>query len=578
MVKRSLALFLLLLALPLVSRAAQVNAVPDRTRLGAGESLQLELRVQGSADGDVDLQPLARDWEILSRAQSSQMQMINGNFSRSLTLSLTLMPRSSGELAIPALCFGADCSAPLSIQVSAEAAVTRSDNAGLYLEAEAEPRQSVVGAQVLVTVRLLHRGDLASASLSQPQPQGVQAEIQQIGKDRNFETHRDGLLYQGIERRYALFPQQAGTLHLPKLQLDAQVATASSARDPFFGVDPLSRSVKPVRRYSSPLDIRVDPPPVDPGHRLWLPARELTLQDDWQRQPPTLRVGEPATRTLVLRAPGLPAAHLPELKIPLPADWKSYPDQPARQDETDAGGVIGTLQQKLVLVPTRPGLVELPAIDLDWYDVASRQWRRAHLDPLRVSVAPAAAGAIVSSAATPPPPLAAAPQAPATVPPPPAATTGTTAASGRYWLWLSLLLGTGLLLTLGLLWQQRRQSRSAPAPAPTRPAPSSGEKESLQSLWQATTQNDPQASRHALLAWSRCRWPDAPRHDLERLAEICGEPLAAELARLGRVLYGDAEGQWQGRELAEGVRKWLQEQPPAAGPEGLPPLYPERKG
>jgi hypothetical protein len=571
MVKRSLPLFfLLLLALPLTSRAAQVSAVPDRTRLGAGESLQLELRVQGSADGDVDLQPLAQDWEILGRAQSSQLQMINGNFSRSLTLSLNLMPRRSGAVPIPALCFGADCSAPLSIQVSAEAAAVPGENAPLLLETEAEPRQAVVGGQILLTVRLLHRVDLAAASLSSPQPQGVKAEIQQIGKDRNFETRRNDLLYQGIERRYALFPQQAGTLHFPALQLDAQVATAAAAR-------PFGRSVKPLRRMSQPLDIRVDPPPADPSHRPWLPARDLTLADDWQGRPPTLRVGEPATRTLQLRASGLLAAQLPQLKIPLPADWKSYPDQPARQDEVDASGVVGTLQQKLVLVPTRPGPAILPAIDLDWYDVSSRQWRRAHLDPLRVTVAPAAAGAIVASAATPSTPAATAPPAPATAPPP-AAATGTPAPSGRYWLWLSLLLGTGLLLALALLWQQRRRARSASAPAPPRPAQSSGEKAALQSLWQATTQNDPHATRHALLAWSRCRWPDAPRHDLERLAEICGEPLAAELARLGQVLYGDAEGQWQGRGLAEGMRQWLKEQPSAAAQAGLPPLYPERKG
>lgn len=572
MVKRSLALFFLLLfALPLASRAAQVSALPDRTRLGAGESLQLELRVQGSADGDADLQPLASDWEILSRAQSSQMQMINGDFSRSLTLSLNLMPRRSGVVTIPALCFGVDCSAPLTIEVSAEAAATQNDNAPLLLEVEAEPRQTMVGAQVLVTVRLLHRGNLASASLSAPQPQGVAADIQQLGKDSNFEIRRNDLLYQGIERRYALFPQQAGTLHLSGLQLDAQIATAPSRYDPF------GRNVKPVRRTSQPLDIRVDPAPVDPGHRPWLPAQELTLSDDWQSQPPALRVGEPATRTLVLRASGLTAAQLSQLQIPLPADWKSYPDQPARQDEVDAGGVIGTLQQKLALVPTRPGLALLPAIDLDWYDVTSRQWRRAHLDPLRLTVAPAAAGAIIANPAMPATPGAVAPPS-STTPSQPTTTTMMPQRAGSLWLWLSLLLGVGLLLTLALLWQQRRRSRLEPAQAQSRPLRSNGEKEALHSLWQATTQNDPQATRQALLAWSRCRWPDAERHDLERLAEICGEPLAAELALLGRVLYADAEGSWQGRGVAEGVRQWLKKQPQSAEKEGLPPLYPERKG
>jgi BatD DUF11 like domain len=573
MVKRTTAfVLLLLLGAPLSLWAAQVAAVADRDHLGTGESLQLELRAQGSVDGDPDLKPLEKDWEILNRSQSSQMQIVNGDFSRSRVISLSLMPRHSGELEIPALCFGSDCSAPLPIQVSKESAATQTGTATLLLETEAQPQKALVGSQVLLTVRLLHRVDLAQASLSEPQPQGVETEIQQIGKDRSFETRRDGYLYEVVERRYALFPQQPGTLHLPKMQLDAQVASAAA------GLDPFGHAPQQVRRFSAPLDIRVEPKPADLGSRTWLPARDLTLQDDWQQHPPSLRVGEPATRTLVLRAPGLSAAHLPELKIPVPAGWKSYPDQPARQDETDATGVIGTLQQKLALVPTRPGPVELPAVYLDWYDVAARQWRHAHLDPVKVTVAPAAAGAV--AAATPPatalpPPQAAAP-APSTLPAPqplPADSAPARSAAG-FWPWLCLLLGLGWLLTLLFFWRQRRRQPPQPVRDQAGSADSGREKDALQALWRATDRNDPKAARQALLAWSRCRWPAAGHYDLERLAKYCGEPLAGELATLGRALYAGSENHWQGAGLAEGVRSWLQQQTGAAPPQALPLLYP----
>lgn len=577
MVNRIISLFfILLLGFPLISMAAQVRALPDRTRLGAGESLQLELRVQGSADGEADLQPLGQDWEILGRSQSSQTQFtFSGGTSRSLTLSLTLMPRRSGAVTIPSLCFGADCSTPLTIQVSAEAAVTPGENAPLLLEVEAVPRQGVVGGQVLVTVRLLSMGiNLNQVSPPVPQSEGIQVEMQPLGKDRYVELRRNDLMYQGVERRYVFFPQQAGTLHLPPLQFNAQVATASAARDPFFGNDPFRGSVKTVRRTSQPLDLRIDPPPVDPAHRLWLPARELTLSDDWQGQPPTLRVGEPATRTVQLRAFGLLAAQLPQLKIPLPADWKSYPDQPARQDESDDDGVVGILQQKIALIPTRSGPAIFPAIDLDWYDVGSRQWRRAHLDPLSVIVVPSAGGATTVVTAPPLSPVTSAPPPPAVAAPPAPAGSAPAQSSVELWFWVSLLLGGGLLLAIWLLWRQRSRLEDEQILSPS--PPRNNEKEALQALWQATEQNDPQASRQALLVWSRCRWPDSGRHDLERLAAICGEPLATELASLGRALYADAEGQWQGRGLADGVRQWLKEQPKVAEKEGLPPLYPQR--
>lgn len=570
MVKRITALLLiLLLGAPLSLLAAQVTAVADRDRISAGESLQLELQVKGSADGDPDLSVLRHDWQILSRSQSSQMQLINGSFNRALVYSLTLMPRHSGELQIPAVCFGKDCSLPLPVQVSQTSAV-QDQTSPLLLEVDAQPRQALVGSQVLLTVHLLHRVDLAQASLSDPQPQGVDCEIQQLGKDRSYETRRNGYLYQAVERRYVLFPQKAGPLHLPALQLDAQVAAPPSHLDPF------GQLLRPVRRFSQPLDIRVEPAPNDLVNRSWLPARELSLTDDWQQHPPALRVGEPATRTLVLKAQGLPAAHLPALKLPTPSGWKSYPDQPSREDGSDSAGIVGTLRQKIALVPTRPGDVKLPAVDLDWYDVTSRQWRRAHLDPLLVTVAPAAPDTSAPAPRPVPPP------APAQTPPaktapapspqsPPRTTTG-------LWPWLSLLLGLGLLVSLLLLWRQRRRPQREVVREQSETAAPVRAKDALKMVLSAVDANDPKAVRQALLAWSSCRWPAAGLQDLEQLAERCGEPLAGELVRLGQVLYGRGSGSWQGKGLAEALESWLKQQQVRPQPAHLPPLYPGSGG
>ena len=575
MVKRIIYLVLmLLLTAPLNLLAAQVTAVADRDRISSGESLQLQLRVQGSPDGDPDLSVLDKDWEVVSRSKSSQMQIINGSFSRSQVYSLTLMPRRSGQLQVPAVCFGADCSMPLPIEVGSPAPSTQGDNEPLQLEAEASPRQTLVGAQVILTVRVLHRIDLVQASLSDPKPEGVENEIQQLGKDRTYETHRNGYLYQVFERRYVIFAHQAGTLHLPALQLDAQVTAPPSHFDPF------GQMLRPLRRFSQPLDVKIDAPPADPSNRTWLPARQLTLEDDWQQHPPLLRVGEPATRTLVLQASGLPAGHLPELKLPVPDGWKSYPDQPSRKNDADADGILGTLTQKIALVPTRPGEAELPAVDLDWYDLTAGQWRRAHLAPLRVTVAPAAGG--TTAPAPPPAPTAAKKQTPHSAPTPvpaapPAASAPPPGAAGL-WPWLSLVLGVGLLACLLLLWRSRRPSPPRPAKEPlVNPAPGS-EKDALKAVLSAANGDNPGATRQALLAWSRYRWPEAGRLDLEGVAARCGEPLAGELVRLGQALYAKGENSWRGDELSALLQRWLQQQKHRPQPDPLPPLYPEKTG
>lgn len=567
MVKRTTVLVLMLLfAAPLSLLAAQVSAVADRDRLAAGESLRLELRVQGSPDSDPDLSVLEPDWEILSRSQSSQMSLVNGDFSRSVVYSLILMPRRDGELNVPAVCFGSDCSTPLPILVSKDVAASPAGAAPVLLEAEAAPQRVPAGAQVLLTVRLLYRGNLAQASLSEPLPEGVATEVQKIGEDRSFEVHRAGYLYQAVERRYALFPQAAGTLRIPGLQLDAQVSSGSARFEPF------GRSLRPLRRHSEPIEILVEPASTEHD---WLPASNVSLQDDWQGQVVRMTVGEPATRTLTLSAEGLPASRLPVLQMTVPEGFKSYPDQPERTEQSGEHGLTATLQQKLALVATRPGHYRLPAIDIDWWDTEQQRWQKARLAEVALEVAPAAGPASTGR------PLASQPAATAAAPPPPptaaapAQTAPAATPAAGFWPWLSLGLALGWLATLALFWRQRRRP-SAPPASGGQSIRADSEKQARQALLQAARSDDPRATRQAVLNWGQALRPGAPFAGLEQLARHCGEPMASELAALSQALYGASPGPWQGAALAAAVETWHRLQSPPRSQE-LPPLYPESR-
>ncbi|MEJ2200133.1 MAG: BatD family protein [Desulfuromonadaceae bacterium] len=561
----------LLLLLPAMTLAAQVSAVVDRDRIGSGESLQLQLHLDGSPDGDPDLEALERNWEILGRSQNSQMQVINGNFKRSLILSLSLMPRHSGQLEIPSICFGADCSQPVLVSVSEQSAVTETVPP-LILETEATPRQVPVGAQILLTIRLFYRGGIVQASLSEPRGEGVELDVRPLGKDQSYETRRDGYRYQVIERRYVLFPRQAGQLTIPGLQLDAQL------QDDSFRSSVFDRPSKRLRRTGNPIQLEVTPPPESSSMGPWLPATQLTLQDDWQ-QPPTLRVGEPATRTLSITAVGLPAASLPELQVPLPAGWKSYPDQPMRQDNDTKTGIVGTLEQKLALVPTRAGTVELPAVDLDWFDVVSGQWRKAHLEPVSVQVAPAAGGNVGTAPSSlpsepvdklPPPAAQHQPAAvKATAPPVPAMSASETT-TGAFWPWLALLLGLGWLITLVFCLRRR------PVPAPIGENPAEkrdiSNREALRAVLTAAEQNDPAATRQALSVLIRLRYPQRVGRELDALRCQGETSLCEALDELDRCIYGREPDTWSGANLASALKNLTFESEKPIQP--LPPLYP----
>ncbi len=545
--------------------AVTVQAVADRDRIGVGESLQLQLRVDGSPDSEPELTPLQKDWEILSRSQSSQMQIINSSFSRSIVYSLTLMPKSKGSLTIPAVCFDQDCSLPLTIEVAESSSVANPVGEPLLLETEIAPQKSVVQGQLLLKVRLLRRVDLYNGQLSEPQPSGVDALVKKLGDDRSYELRRDGLLYQVIERDYAIFPQGEGLLQISPLQFDGTIAGGNSR------FDPLARQGQRVRRTSQPLQVEVTPLPKDLGRRPWLPAMSVTIEDDWQQQEPKLVVGEPVTRTLRLIANGFPASQLPELKLGVPDGFKSYPDQPSREDQLSKSGVKGVLVQKTALVPTRPGRYQLPAIDLDWWNIVTGVWQRAHLDAVTINVAPPAGTSPASPALSVPARETATaadkPSPDAT----PAATTVAGGSSAGFWPWITLGLAIGWLLTLLLLWRLCRRSKpsgeqsSSSALQPT-------EKSARKGVVQAARSGDPRATRQALLAWSQILWPGEKGRGFEQLRKTADPALLKELEALDLALYGRAGSVWDGDKLAEMISRWQLVSTSTSATE-LPDLY-----
>ncbi len=570
---RTFILSLLFLALWVSTAAAlTVQAVADRDRIAIDESLQLQLRIDSSPDNDPDLTPLQQDWEILSRSQSSQMQIINGSFSRSVVYSLTLMPRSQGELMIPAICIGKDCSTPLPIEVSDRSVQSGNVDEPLLLEVEVSSQKIITQGQLLFKVRLLRRVDLLDGQLSEPQPTGVEAVVKKLGDDRSYETRRNGRLYQVFERDYAIFPQGSGQLRIPALQFDG---TISSGRSRF---DPYGQRGQRVRRTSQPVQVEVTALPADLGRRPWIPATALQLKDDWQQQPPKLVVGEPATRTLRLSASGVAAVQLPELKPAIPDSFKSYPDQPSREDKLGSQGITGVLEQKIALVPTKPGRFQLPAIDLDWWDVTTGRWQQAHLDAMELEVVSPVGSSVATSSAAPPPPTkpSATTQLPDKITPETSLPAASSSLNRRelspgFWPWLSLGLALGWLFTLVLLYQRRRRI-TLDDTGETESLPD--EKAARQAVIQAARNHNPQMARRTLVLWSRIVWSDMPGSEYEHLCKSADPVLRKELNTLDQCLYGGGDLSWDGQALADCIAGWSQSQATQKTSE-LPKLYPD---
>lgn len=525
--------YLPLICLCVSANAAEIVASVDRNPVSLNESFQIIFTAEATPDGEPDFKPLTKDFDILNQSQSTRSALINGTFSKTVQWKLNVMARHAGTLIIPAITFGDDSSRPLALTVTEEGDAEQPDLAGkdLFLEVQASPENPYVQAQVIYTLRFYRRVDITQASLNEPET--ADALIEKLGEDANYKTLVGGFSYHVTERKYAIFPQKSGTLHIPPLTLDAEVVTSGPPRfNGFF-----NRQLTRTKRVSSPpATLEVRPVPADyQGH--WLPAEGLSLTQEWSGDVRRMKVGEPLTRTLTLVAKSATVGQLPELhQSPDQIDLKSYPDQPMLKEDKKTDGLVAYRQEKIALIASKSGRYTLPAIEVPWFNIRTGEIEVAKIPATTLEVL---AGAETKAASTGRPPAQAVSEPEASDK---FASASIPSQSPNYWAWLSGFLAIGWLITLIYLFNSGRRKPETP---PT-DAVDLSLRESVKALRKACQDNDARAAKDALIRWGRLKFNVGT---LGALAPLCDARFRDEILRLNQWLYGKQTDSWQGKQL-----------------------------
>jgi hypothetical protein len=388
------------------------------------------------------------------------------------------------------------------------------------------------------------RYELSNASLSEPRLDS-DAVIRPLGKDRQFQDQRNGLRYDVIERRYAIFPQASGKATLAPVTVTAQVMERASSLFELFG-----RAVR-TRRISAPaVPLEVRPVPAEfPAGATWLPAPRVRLNELWAPDDATARVGEPVSRTVSLWVSGQTSGQLPELLPAAVPDLKVYADQPQMKDDTRDDAINAVRQEKAALVAEAAGTFEIPAVTLPWWNTATDTLEFARLPsrPLQILAAPG----------TPEPSTAALPApAPAAAATPVAGRRQQVAAAPADWLrwrgWFPVACVALLGWAMTVVVLRRRNAPVTPAGDATSPAPVAlaQARDAVLKAARTGVANDTAA---ALLDWARLVWPDSPPLSLGELARRLPAPLAREIANLEATRHARTPTAWRGEALREAL-------------------------
>ncbi|MGB0132341.1 BatD family protein [Dokdonella sp.] len=561
--KRGLEALLLLFALlPMaVSAAGGARAWLDRDSMQLGETVTLNVEVEDGMAGEPDFSALLDKFTSLGTQSSRQISMVNGSTSAKTLWAIGLEPKQAGAITIPAFTFGSASTEPLTLTVLPGAAGgTAAPGDNVFVEVAADPLSPYVQQQVRYTVKLYFAVNLSEGTLDEPAASG--AVVQKLGRDKQYVATLGERRYQVLERNYAVTPEQSGSLNLPMLRFRGN-AVDNSDPTGFF------RRGRTVNASSKSIDLNVRPKPASWGSAPWIPAASLSISDETEL-PDEVKVGDPLTRTIKLRAQGLGFEQLPELELKAPPGAEIYPDKPDTRTRDDGTWLYGERTRKFAIVPTRPGKLILPEVEIQWWNTA--------LDKLEKSVLPAREINVVAGSAT------------GILPSAPSVSTedgadvkrGTDApiiypsANGgpdvRFWRILALVLGAFWLITLAMWWRARQPRAGgmvkspAAASAPGRSA-----------FLRASAMGDLVGAERALVSWARTERA-AVRNIGELKASLDDDCQSTVLEELQRARYAGAATDGLSTRLVTAFRggfSWKGNTAASEETAALPPLYPD---
>lgn len=507
---------------------AEVSATVDRSQISEDETVNLKVTTDDRRfDGQPDTNLLRRDFDILNQKSSSQTQIINGKVSSSRAWDFLLSPKRSGRLLIPSFTLGSEKTQPVAIFVSKAAAPTYSGQEELFIESAISKREVYVQEELVFVFRLYTAVGLNSATL---EPLVVENALVEEPKDSQFNKQVKGRFYQVIEKRYVIHPLESGEIVIPPLTLSARV---QDGRRSLFDDGRLIRKRSPEHK------ITVKPPNPAFAGSIWLPAKNLQVNDTFSGDPDNVAVGDSLTRSITITAEGLLAAQLPPIDTPTVSGLKIYADKASIENREVGAELLSQRVESMAIIPTRPGSYTLPSVSIGWWNTETDEMEWATI-PERVITAVAGDASVVNP-----------PEAPLVSELPEESLTPITqptanplngsapqhvvdSASLRYWQAATAILAALWLLTLVAWWRAKRAGSSQVKVVTSGDTPN--ESKVFAELKAAANKKQAGKLRQSLITWAAIFFDDPRLKTLSQLAYEMPE-LADELLRLDASVF-----------------------------------------
>jgi hypothetical protein len=261
-------------------------------------------------------------------------------------------------------------------------------NKRIFVELETDKKEAYIYEQIVESFKLFFQKGLPIDDLDYVAASTKSFLAEKLGEERRYEEVRDGILYNVIELRTALFPLVSGNIEIPPAKFNCNIIIRqqgyrNSIFDEFSG---RGGQKYPVERSTDSVKLKIKPlPESDKPDNFAGTVGRFTM--DVLAKPTEVKVGDPITLSINIRGKG----NIQTIGEPVlaPGDEKDFKIYPAETDTTitDRGdGIRGEKLFSKVVEPQHENIDMIPAISFSYFDPELEKYMTITHNPIPIVV------------------------------------------------------------------------------------------------------------------------------------------------------------------------------------------------
>ncbi len=385
----------------------RLTATVDQNILTVNDRLELTLTIHGTQDTAPPSFPSIEGFTLLfGPTISAETRSINGEVSVSKGFTYALQPTAKGKFTIGPSTVEYKgkiyTSNPVTVEVVDASHASSSQSQDLeklvFVELGSDKTEAYLYEQIVLFFKFYFQKGLPVREIDYVSPTTKNFMEEKLGDQRQYEEIRDGVIYNVLELRTALFPMVSGELVIQPAKLRCNLIVQqrrerrNTPQDNIFGDaffdDFFGREQKryPIERMTGSIAVKVKPLP-EQGKPKDFKGAVGAYNMEVSTRAQHVKVGDPITLSMSVYGEGnIQTINEPVLVPDNENDFKLYPAESHTQITNREELIRGRKVFSKVIEPQKTDLKFTPPIVFSYFDPRVGQYKTITKDPLPIIV------------------------------------------------------------------------------------------------------------------------------------------------------------------------------------------------